>query len=102
MGESLSGSISTLRMSVASLAASVEQPSSPKLSKRNSIEPWKRPDYSMVDLFQPLCKDQGFETLLNVKLLTIIEGPLADAYVLLPRNKSCDKYTRLTWFMTAY
>jgi hypothetical protein len=56
----------------------------------------------MVDLFQPLCKDQGFETLLNVKLLTIIEGPLADAYVLLPRNKSCDKYTCLTWFMTAY
>jgi hypothetical protein len=30
----------------------------------------------MFDLFGPPCKDQGFETRLNVKLPTIIEGPL--------------------------
>jgi hypothetical protein len=67
-------------MSVASLVASVGQSSLLKLSKRKSIEPWKRPGFTMVDLFRSLCKDQGFETPLDVKFRANIEGPLVDMY----------------------
>jgi hypothetical protein len=88
-------------MSVASLAASVGQPSSPKLSKRKSIERWKKPDYSMVDLFRSLCKDQRFETLLNVKLRRISK----DRWLIcigVPEMSTCNKYTHLTRSVTPY